>query len=301
MRCYRLASIGLLLVLVVTSAAASQDAVAPPPPAAPVYVAPPPAGGGFWQSVCASCAAKKAALSNSPLCKLLKNALGPLSALTGGMVPGTTGPSQQDLGAPGTVGAAAKIQQDQKEAGKRREAVRFLGTIDCHWYPEAEAGLVAALRIDRSECVRYEAARSLARGCCCTKTTIEALSICVAGDDRDGNPAENSLRVQLMALEALSRCMSHYQGGAGEEALPRPEHPASKEVAASPAAEKVTDLPPVHFTAYYQKVRAATKEEVFASAQRTMEKATQRQVAMPQQPRRYNNVYEIWVGSDKTP
>ncbi|HTN74609.1 MAG TPA: hypothetical protein VL096_05160, partial [Pirellulaceae bacterium] len=78
-----------------------------------------------------------------------------MSALTGGAVPGTLPPGAAALAAPGSVGAAAKIQADQAAAKERMLAVRFLGTIDCHWYPEAEAALVAALRADRSECVRF--------------------------------------------------------------------------------------------------------------------------------------------------
>ena len=107
----------IMLALLVPQIVRAQDVAAPPPP---IVVAAPPAGGGFWSSVCASCAAKRAAMSNSPLCKLLKSALGPLSALTGGMVPGQVGPSKQDLAAPGSVGAAAKIQADQKEAGSHQ-------------------------------------------------------------------------------------------------------------------------------------------------------------------------------------
>lgn len=294
MRCYRLllAVAGLLALAAPLSA---QDPV--PPPTYVVAPAPPPAP-GFWGSVCASCKAKRQAICNGPLGKLLKNALGPLSALTGGTIPGQVGPSAQEMGAPGSVGAAAKIKADQKAAGVRREAVRFLGTIDCHWYPEAEAGLIAALRIDRSECVRFEAARSLARGCCCTKATIEALCICVAGDDRDGNPGENSLRVQLMALGALQRCVGSYQGEAGEPPLPRPEHPASQEVAAQ-EPEKIDGLPQVRFTAYYEKIRAASREEVLANASRTVARASQQKLAMPQAPRRSASVLEIWQQAEK--
>lgn len=299
MRCYR----HLLLVVVglarLANTATAQDAL-PPPAAAPVYVAPPPASPSFLSSVCASCAAKKQAICNGPLGRLLKNALSPLSALTGGIVPGQLPPSQQELAAPGAVGAAAKIKADQNAALKRRDAVRFLGTIDCHWFPEAEAGLIAALRVDRSECVRFEAARALARGCCCTKTTIEALSICVAGDDRDGNPGENSLRVQLMALEALQRCVGSYQGEAGEPPLPRPEHPASQEtVAQQQPTQKIEGLPDIQFSTYYEKVRAASREEVLANASRVVARASTRQIAMPQQSRRYSSVAEIWQNSEK--
>jgi hypothetical protein len=283
MRSYHSCFFAAAIALALASSAEAQVPVVPVAPVAPAHV-------GFWGTLSASCKAKRAAICNGPLGRLLKNALRPLSALTGGLVPGQVGPSQQELAAPGSVGAAAKIQADLKEAGKRRDAVRFLGTIDCHWYPEAEAGLVAALRIDRSECVRYEAARSLSRGCCCTKTTIEALSICVAGDDRDGNPAENSLRVQLMALEALSRCIGSYQGEA-EEPLPRPEHPAS-------AKDEIGELPPVHFSAYYAKIRAASRDEVLQSASRVVAAASQRQVKLPASPRRSGSVLEIWSDTE---
>jgi hypothetical protein len=256
--------------------------VGAPSVAAPAVAAPAP---GVFSSFCASCAAKKAAICNGPLGTLLKNALKPLSALTGGVVPGALPPSQQELAAAGSVGASAKIKADQIAAVKRREAVRFLGTIDCHWYPEAEAGLVAALRADRSECVRYEAACSLANGCCCSKTTIEALSICVAGSERDGNPAENSLRVQLKAFEALQRCVTTYRP-VELEALPRPERPASAEI--------VSDLPPIKLSAYYEQVQGVADRDVVAHAQHVIEHASRRAVTVTSTPRAPRSVFEIW-------
>jgi hypothetical protein len=300
MRCYRWWQVAVAIVLLFVPAVMAQDPVTVPPPptvAAPTTIAPvaPPAT-GFWGTICASCAAKKLAFANSPLCKLLKNALGPLSALTGGLVPGQVPPGAVALATPGSVGAAAAIKRDQQQAALRREAVRFLGTIDCHWYPEAEAGLIAALRIDRVECVRYEAACALARGCCCTKATIEALTICVGGSDRDGNPSENSLRVQLKALEALQHCVGNYQGEAGEQAQPRPEYPASREVA---EPEKITGLPDIPFTAYYQKVRAAPRDEVLANAKRIADIASQRKIILPATPRRSGSVMEIWAAAER--
>src|SRR5690606_31299380 len=118
MRCYRFVSaVGCLLLGVSTAFGQSPAAplIAPPPP---VVGAPPVAGPSVWGSFCASCAAKKQAICNGPLGRLLKNALMPLSALTGGLVPGQVGPSAQDLAAGGSVGAAAKIQADQKAAAK---------------------------------------------------------------------------------------------------------------------------------------------------------------------------------------
>src|SRR5207237_2362732 len=105
------------------------------------------------------------------------------------------------------AGAAAKIKADEAAAKARREAVRYLGTVDCHYWPEAQDALINALRADRNECVRLEAAWVLGRGCCCTKKTIVALSITVAGSDRDGNPYEDSDRVKAAAAAALAHCL----------------------------------------------------------------------------------------------
>lgn len=103
---------------------------------------------------------------------------------------------------------AAKIKADEANARERRLAVRYLGTVDCHYFPEAEAGIIAALRADRNECVRIEAALALANGCCCTKNSIEALNLVVSASEKDGNPAETSERVKCIAYQALNRCMS---------------------------------------------------------------------------------------------
>src|SRR2546425_250805 len=71
--------------------------------------------------------------------------------------------------------AAAKIRADEAGAKARRTAVKYLATVDCHYYPEAEAALIAALRADRNECVRLEAALALGGGCCCTRNAAQAL------------------------------------------------------------------------------------------------------------------------------
>src|SRR5207244_2940983 len=116
-------------------------------------------------------------------------------------------PSEEDTKKPGAEGAAAQALKDAVEASARRKAVRLLGTFDCHWYPEAEAGLALALRTDRAECVRLEAAIALNRGCCCTRLIVEALEETVAGTDKLG-PSENSPRVQMVAQMALERCLT---------------------------------------------------------------------------------------------
>lgn len=168
--------------------------------------------------------------------QFLNNALKPVSIFTGGIFGNfcPTTPSAADLAKEGAEGAAARIQADEANAKARRAAVRYLGTVDCHyWGPEAEPALIAALRTDRNECVRWEAAMALGRGCCCTKKTIQALAITVSGSDKDGNPTEKSERVKGAATIALEHCLSCYH-----EITPAPpaeEAPAPKRLEPPPA------------------------------------------------------------------
>ena len=97
-------------------------------------------------------------------------------------------------GGAGRQAAAAAIQA---VAGRLTKiaAIEYLATVDCHYWPEAEAALIGRLRGDRIECVRFAAARALDSGCCCTKKTMAALQLVVAGEDKDGFPSETSERV----------------------------------------------------------------------------------------------------------
>jgi hypothetical protein len=119
-------------------------------------------------------------------------------------------PTAADLAQPGVAGASDAIKKDALEAQMRREKVRFLGTVDCRYYPDAVVALTAALRTDGSECVRFEAALALGHGCCCNLKTIDALDASVSGTEKDGNPAERSVRVRCAAAIALERCLSCY-------------------------------------------------------------------------------------------
>jgi hypothetical protein len=107
---------------------------------------------------------------------------------------------------PDVIGAAARIVSDERGARARRAAVRLLGTMDAHRWPEVEQALIASLRADRNEAVRLEAARALAQGNCCTEKTRAALQITADGTDQDGNAAETSARVKKAAREALKVC-----------------------------------------------------------------------------------------------
>lgn len=215
----------------------------------------------------------------TPFGQLLNNALKPVSIFTGGILGNFCPqvPSPEDLLKPGPEGVAAKIQAEEANAAARRAAVRYLGTVDCHyWGPEAEPALIAALRTDRNECVRLEAAMALSRGCCCTKKTIEALAITVSGSDKDGNPSEKSERVKAAASVALTHCLACYSETtpvAAEQAPPpKPiETPPAKPL--EPGVGNVGKAAPpteVQRAVHAQKLEAASTQQVVENARRVM-------------------------------
>jgi hypothetical protein len=122
----------------------------------------------------------------------------------------------------GAEATAAKIKASEADAKARVAAVEYLGTVDCTRWKEATKALVNALRADPNECVRYAAARVLNSGCCCNKDTMEALRICVAGEDKDGNPPETSPRVKAAAFNALQNCLMKVPEVLPEEVKPVP-------------------------------------------------------------------------------
>ena len=148
-------------------------------------------------------------ICRTPAGQLLGRLMAPVSAFSGGIIPPFCPivPSIAELLDPGPVGAASKAKLDRAGAEERMKAVKYLGTLDCHYWPEAEEALIGALRGDRNECVRYEAATALAKGCCCTCKVIVALSHVVSCSDADGFPYEKSARVRAVAAHALDRCM----------------------------------------------------------------------------------------------
>ena len=160
---------------------------------------------------------------------------GPVGAISGGFIcplcPPAPSPAQiAALGQKpngGAEAAAAKIQASEADAKARVAAVEYLGTVDCNRYPEAKKGLLAALREDPNECVRFAAARSLNSGCCCDQEVIEKLRISVAGEKK-GGPAETSCRVKAAAFSALQNCLMRVPEEVEEAPQPRrapPEGP----------------------------------------------------------------------------
>jgi hypothetical protein len=155
---------------------------------------------------------------------------------------------------------AARIQQDENEARTRCASVRYLGMVDCNYWPEAGQALKKALRGDRNESVRYEAALALQNGRCCNQEIIGALRVTVLGLTDDGYPAETSERVRQAATSALSRCL------------------ALMVAEMSPGSKEKKDGP----NEYYKNMAEMPREQVIAMAKDTM---NQLQDRVPSAPR----------------
>ena len=189
---------------------------------------------GCLEKICVRCEAFRRKLCVTPAGALINNMTRPLTTLTGGVIPPFCPilPSAADLAKPGVAGAAAEGKKDAAEAKARQMDVRYLGTLDCRYYPNASKGLADGLRMDPSECVRFEAAQALSRGCCCNKVTLAALEASVSGMDIDGNPGERSVRVRCTAAIALEKCLACYVAPA-----PEPEPVDPKKVLEGPKGE----------------------------------------------------------------
>ncbi|MEQ8791061.1 MAG: hypothetical protein RIC55_32665 [Pirellulaceae bacterium] len=248
---------------------------------------------------------------SSPIGKMLTNMRKPLSFITGGLIQPTSPKAVAQHAANGVAsgaanspsgGAAAKIKADAAAAKQRAANVRFLGTVDCHWYPEAEAALIASLRADRSECVRHEAALALGRGCCCTKKTVEALKICIAGSNRDGNPGENSLRVKMSAFEALQNCLANCAGGLDASPPPalRPEYPAAP-LAPQESAGNADATTEAHVLPdYYRQVESRPWSSVVGEAQQLVARIDARPMpSLNGYGTGRRNLYALWMQSSR--
>ncbi len=131
--------------------------------------------------------------------------------------------------------------------------MRYLGTVDCARWPEATEALKNALRKDRNECVRLEAALALLNGCCCNLETIEALKNSAAGEFKtDPNPVERCDRVRAVAAEALARCILM------EPPMPVPLAPPG------PLPPRVEA--PLTDPEYYKRIATLPRQQVVQSA-----------------------------------
>ncbi|HMP01494.1 MAG TPA: hypothetical protein PKC45_03230 [Gemmatales bacterium] len=192
-----------------------------------------------------------------PLGGLFNNMLLPMGAFTGGMLGPIcpTMPSAADLAriaeeAPGGAeDVANKVKADEANAKARAAAIRYLSTADCSRWPEVEKAIVEALLFDKNECVRWEAAKALQTGCCCTKMTMAALSLVAAGQGGmwsftlDGKEEirvqpEKCQRVRDAAALALERCVACYR----EVSDPKRPDPVSPDRPADPTSPDRTQV-----------------------------------------------------------
>jgi len=285
---WKLGGVGLALLFACNATVFAQGIPggipgAAPPPAAVGAVgqagAAAGAAGNIWTKLCKTDEQKakcKERLCRIKLIQLLNNSLAPVSALSGGLVGGCCPTvTLTDLRKPAdsAEGAAARIKQDEAEAKARRAAVRFLATVDCRYWPEAQDALIKALRADRNECVRWEAAMSLNGGCCCTKPVIRALTIAVSCSNEDDNPIEKSPRVRAAARAALEHCVSCYVDVTKVvEPIKEGEGPEKKlEPEKKPEGNGVTPLMS-NSDRYYEKIKSVPKSRLVADAKRVLEK-----------------------------
>lgn len=277
MKTWKLVCSGLVALASLTPQLPAQAPAAPAAPAVPDLAGPStgvdPGGLAKFLGISKDQKeARKRRCCKSPLMQLINNSMAPMRAFTGGALGNCcpTEPSQQDMQKPGVEGVCAKIKKDAAGVKARRAAVRCVGAADCHYWPEAEGALIGALRSDRSECVRWDAAVALGDGCCCTKRTMEALLISATGSDRDGNPAETCERVKAAAYTSLQHCLSCFSQEVPGDVKKGPEVPVpEKPEKVQPTAGADGETP--IFTAYYRNLDKKPMAQTIEEARKASE------------------------------
>ncbi len=262
----------------VTGAAATTAAPAAAAPAAPKNI------WSFFMKTPEQKAQCKAHFCNSRIGSFINNLLVPAGVATGGLLgpicpppgiggPGSGAPNPDDLKKSPTSpeGAAAKIKQEEAQAKAKVAALEYLGTVDCRYYPEAEAGLITGLRAEKNECVRIAAAKALASGCCCSPKIVKALLISVNCSNKDGFPAEASELVRTYAFVALERCLRKC---VEEEPEAPPEPPPAAKKAMyellTPMGATVDYSAHILLAAYYPMEPRETAAQVYADARQAL-------------------------------
>jgi hypothetical protein len=216
-------------------------------------------------------------LQASPLTGGLLGPICPVPAGLGGpnAPPGVGPPNPADLAMdPNTPqGAAARIKAEENPAviKAKIEALQFLGTVDCRYYPEAAAGLITGLRVEKNECVRLAAAKALANGCCCNPKIVKALLMVVNCSNKDGFPAEPSELVRAYAYVALERCMRRCVE-AEPETPPEPP-PAAKAAlydTLSPFGPTCDAHTPILLASYFPPGGGEPPEKIYAEARQAL-------------------------------
>jgi hypothetical protein len=305
MRFWKASVAGLLTLAGIALSAHAQIPTAPPIPGAAASgvgtsaissaagAAQPKTLWSFFGITKANCAICKEKFCASNLGMMVNNMMGPVGAISGGMLGSCcptvpTAKQLQDIangpgGPNGAAAVAAKIKASEADAKARVAAVEYLGTVDCRRWPEASKALVAALRGDQNECVRYAAARVLNNGCCCTKETIAALKDTIASEPADKLPVETSDRVRAAAMVALSRCQflnpeTIEVEQERESAPPPPPTPAREGTAMNGTSDPGVTVagansldPDVRLSAHIAKIRRKPAREILAEARRELE------------------------------
>jgi hypothetical protein len=271
--------------------ASATPAVAAPAVAAPA-AAPQRTLWGFLGLSHENLAKCRAGFCGSGIGQVANGMLAPVSTFSGGVIGGlcppgaAAAPAALPVGGPqGAQAAAAKIQAYQAEAKATIAAIEYLATVDCHYWPEAEAALIAALRANRVECVRLAAAQALSAGCCCTKATTEALRITVSGSGEDGNPSETSPRVKQVAFLALQRCLARPTPLSEDEIdVERPPIEAPVPALGSSATPAIPQAPHPVLAYYTQQLRGTSRQEVVSRAWTTLASLGQASMDVPRGP-----------------
>jgi hypothetical protein len=224
----------------------------------------------------------KANFCNSRIGQFMNNLMMPASLATGGLLgpccPGPNVPNPADLAKPATSaqGAAAKIKAEEAQAKAKIAALEYLATVDCRYYPEAEAALINGLRAEKNECVRLAAAKALASGCCCSANVVKALTISVNCSTKDRFPAEASELVRAFAFVALERCLRKCVEA--EDEMPPEPPPAAKKAMYETLAPMGT-IPDYHATillaSYYSLDSSEAPATVFAAARQALSRGLQ--------------------------
>lgn len=294
------------LLVVVMTAPAQQPAIpgapptipgAPALPGGPVPAATTPAAAGtaaaggapkniwsFFMKTPEQKAQCKAHFCSSRIGMFINNLLVPAGAATGGLLgpicpppgiggPGAGAPNPDDLkkSASSPEGAAARIKAEEAQAKAKVAAIEFLATVDCRYYPEAEAGLLAGLRAEKNECVRIAAAKAFASGCCCSPKVVKALLISVNCSNKDGFPAEASELVRTYAYVALERCLRKCMEEE-PEAPPEPPPAAKKAMyeMLAPMGDTFDYSGHILLASYYPLQPTETPAQVYANARQTL-------------------------------
>jgi hypothetical protein len=249
-----------------------------------------PAAGGagtsniwsFFMKTPAQKAQIQACICGSPIGQFLNNMLMPVSLMSGGLVgsicPSPSAANAADLAKPASSaqGAAAKIKAEEAQAKAKIAALEYLATVDCRYYPEAEAAMISGLRAEKNECVRIAAAKALASGCCCSAKVVKALMICVDCSTKDGFPAEASELVRAYAFVALDRCLRKCVQ-TDSETPPEPPAAAKKAVyeTLAPAGSQPEYTVAILLAGYYSPDSTETTASVYASARQTLARGLQ--------------------------